>query len=402
MAIVAGLIFAWVFKVVLLAPKEKPAPPATRQMTVAALNIRDKMTIYPHQVKTVTVSEEEYQRLVDNARKEGKVLLEGNQPVYRTTKVPVYAEKPIFDHQLEPFEFTPALSTRLKAGYRAVNLRLVPEHCEGGLIRVKDRVDVLCTMTNENPILAGGNTATAVIAKGVEVIARNDTTETYDAYNAYTGVGEKDGPKSYTLQATPFRASLIDLARKLGGEFTLVLSTDPGSGDDATKDPDIPVVSTMHLAAVFGYTPPPAERPDWLVEHMVGIKRVGYQTFPAASQRPTTNGTGNGDKKKADTSTGTNTSQATPPRQAISAASSDMNKVLASLRQSAGAANDFGFGPGGNGGSGPTWAVAGRPNTGQTFATRQQALLAMNRSVGNNFGFGSPGNPIGGCAPKGG
>jgi Flp pilus assembly protein CpaB len=396
MAILAGLIFAWVFKVVLLAPKEKQAPPPTYQITVAAVNLRDKMQVFPHQVKTIAVGEEEYQRYSNDPKHRGQPMLKGNQPVYRTTKKSIAAEEPFYEDQLEPFEFTPALSTRLKAGFRAVNMRLAPEHCEGGLIRVKDRVDVLCTMTNENPILAGGNTATAVIAKGVEVIARNDTTETYDAINTYNQLGSGDGPKRYTLQATPFRASLIDLARRLEAQFTLVLSTDPSSGDDATKDPDIPVVSTAHLAAVFGYVPPPPEKPDWLVEHMVGIKRVGYQTFPATSQRPVSNGTGNGNKKKANGEGGSNSSQAVPSRQSPNQLFPTQEAALAAIRPVQ--RNDFGFGPGGGGSASPSWAVPGRPVSGQMFPTRESALVAMGRSVGNDFGFRPGSGP--GCSPQ--
>jgi Flp pilus assembly protein CpaB len=334
MAILAGLIFAWVFKVVLLAPKEPPKPPPSYQVTVMASNLRDKMVIQPSQVKTITLSEPDYNKLINNPKYKGRQMLRGQQPVFRTTKTPLQAEEPVFDDQLEPFAYTAALSTRIAPGMRAVNLRLAPEHCDGGLIRVGDRVDVLCTMTNANPVLAGGSTATAPIAKNVKVIARNDTTEIYDA-----GGRSSDGLKAYTLQTTPFRAALIDLARKMEAEFTLVTSTSTnkdegeasaGNGGGEPTDPDVSVVSTAHLAALFGVTPPEPEKPDWLIEHLVGTKRVGYQTLPAGSQRPAKNG---GTKQAPPTPKGRggNTSMMYPTR----------NAALAAL--SKGSEPDFGF-----------------------------------------------------------
>jgi Flp pilus assembly protein CpaB len=172
-------------------------------------------------------------------------MMQGKQPIFRTTTKSIRAEEPIFEDELEPFAFAKPLSRRIKAGMRAVNLRLTSDHCEGGTIRVKDRVDVLCTMTNEN--FPGANSATVVIAKGVEVIPRTE---------AQQGVGFEN--KSYTVQATPFRASLIDLARKLGAEFSMVLSA------GAAKEPDAldqkygkdTVVTTKHLAELFGIKPP--------------------------------------------------------------------------------------------------------------------------------------------------
>jgi Flp pilus assembly protein CpaB len=352
MAILAGLIFAWVFKVVLLAPKEKPAPPAMRTLTVAAFNLRDKIQIYPHQVKTVSISEEEYQRIKNAPENRGRTMLEGNQPIYRTTTKSIMAEKPIFNDELEPFEFTQALSTRVKAGMRAVNLRLDSEHCEGGLIRTKDKVDVLCTMSNEN--LPGGSTATAIIAKGVDVIARNDTTETYDAVNQYAGLGVGDSLKSYTVQTTPFRASLIDLARKLDAQFTLVLSPDTSSAEETTaaKEPDPSVVTTAHLAELFGIRPPEPGRPDWLVEHVVGVKRVGYQDFPATSQRPTTNGTGT--QKKTNGSGSGDTSSKAAPR---------------------------------NGTQRPMWSTQVRQSSNQLYPSAQAALSSTGSVASNDFGF---------------
>jgi Flp pilus assembly protein CpaB len=364
MAILAGLIFAWVFKVVLLAPKEPPPPPRTYTLTVAAFNLRDKVQILPHQIKTVTVSEEDYQNRVK--LHSGHKILTGQQPVFRITRVPLNAEEVILDDQLEPFTYTEPLSSRIKAGMRAVNLRLNSEHCEGGTIRVKDRVDVLCTMTNEN--FPGASSATAVMAKGVEVIARNDTTEAYDAVNEYDKLGVGFETKSYTIQATPFRASLIDLAKKLGGEFTLVLSTTSSSGDEAKETDALDqkyakdtVVTTEHLAEVFGIRPPVPERPPWLVEHVVGVKRVGYQGFPPTSQRPTTNGTGQPEKK-----TTTNGSSGTEE-----GTSSDATSQAPPRRSS----------------RRPDWANQVRQSSPEIYPTAEAALSATSGPSTNDYGF---------------
>src|SRR5262249_30169909 len=143
LAILAGLIFAWVFKVVLLTPRKEPPPPPEPMvpLTVATFNIRDKQKVL--EVKTVNLPRSEYEaRLKGWQKRFGKdaVPLQGNQPLNRTTKEPINAEEPFFESQLEKYDFAPSLSSKLAPGHRAVTLTLPVDKCSGGLIRANDIV----------------------------------------------------------------------------------------------------------------------------------------------------------------------------------------------------------------------------------------------------------------------
>jgi Flp pilus assembly protein CpaB len=288
LAILAGLVFAWVAKVVLLGPKPPAAPPPMAQLTVLAANIMEKQRVDGNYLKTISLPQAQYDDIMTKARQQGLKVLVGNQPVGRIAKEPLNAEEPIYDHQLEPFRLE-ALSSRVGAGKRAVTLELPLNRCQGGLIRPNDYVDLLCTLNIDNPAVGGATTATATIAKGVKVIARNNTTATADV-----ALGVPAATRPYTLEATPYRAAIIDLAEKMGGTFTMVIANPPAtsasqvaaSAKDEEPDPDTDVVSGGDLARIFGIPELPPPPPVWTVEHMSGIHRAGYQAFPYGNQKP--------------------------------------------------------------------------------------------------------------------
>ena len=136
---------------------------------MAAVNLMDKSLILPNQVKTISVSKEEYDRITSNPK-----YLRGNQPVNRTTVRSIRAEEPIYDDYLEPLQYPKPVSLKLCPGKRAVIIEVPSKQV---MVQVGDHVDVLCTLSND--AFGPGKIATAVIAKDLRVVARFNTTRTY-------------------------------------------------------------------------------------------------------------------------------------------------------------------------------------------------------------------------------
>src|SRR6266851_5112508 len=209
LAIVAGLVVAASVKLFILDQKPKPVPPPEmRELTVAAVNILDKMQIGAGQVKTIQVPLAKYQDWEKRARDNNTEMLIGKQPVNRTTVLPIPAEEPIFANQLEKMSYPEPVSNRLHDGMRAVIVE-VPAH--DAMVQVGDQVDVLCTMSADNATFGKGSTNTAALAKHAAVVARFGTTRT----GAQAAPGDRT--RSYTLEVTPYRFALIELAKSLGG-----------------------------------------------------------------------------------------------------------------------------------------------------------------------------------------
>ena len=169
LAIVAGLIFAWLFKMVLLDKKVSPRPlDDSVEITVAAANIYDQMEIKPIHVKRLRVDKKK----AESWTKSGKgAMLTGNQPIGRVTRNWIKAEEPIFEEDLYPYSYPESLDKRLKPGMRPVILSIAAKEA---MVQVGDYVDVYCSLTND--MLGAGGNATAEIAKAARVIARFGTT----------------------------------------------------------------------------------------------------------------------------------------------------------------------------------------------------------------------------------
>ena len=123
LAIIAGLIFAWVVKKIWLEPKPRPpqAAPETRRLTVMATNLSNNQRVDAIHLKRITVSKEDYDRYVKKGESEGKgELLTGNQAVGRLTKEGgLTAEEPVYDNQVNKLTYPVSISTLLAPGKRA-------------------------------------------------------------------------------------------------------------------------------------------------------------------------------------------------------------------------------------------------------------------------------------------
>jgi Flp pilus assembly protein CpaB len=261
LAILAGLIGAFLFKSYFMNGKEKPAAaPEAFEITVAAANLTDKTLILPSHVKKLKVSKERFEGLVRNPQ-----YLHDAQPVGRTTKTSVKAEEPITEDMVESLAYPDPVSLKLKPGKRAV---IVEVPSKSAMIQVGDYVDLLATITNDR--FNNGQMATAVLARNARVVARFNTTRTAALPNP------TDPNRTYTLEVTPYRHALLELARQMGAAFTLSVSAktleeagvvrDMGMDDD----PQAERVTSEDLARIFGI--PSVAGPDVItIDRISGV-----------------------------------------------------------------------------------------------------------------------------------
>ena len=273
LAIVAGLFFAWAFKTFVMNGKTVSTnghTPATVKVTMAAVNLLDRTQILPSYVKTVSMTQEDYNALLEMPQYKGRTMLTGSQPINRTTVKPVLAETPIFKDDVEDLKYPVPVSTLLGNGKRAVQMDIPANQA---MIQVGDRVDVVCTLGNDN--LGSGGAATAILARGLRVIARFNTTRT-------AALPPPGSTRSYTLEATPYRAALIDLAKSIGASFNLSVNPrlvmEDGSAAVSESIPsDSPLeqtdrVTTADLARLFGISPR-SRALAWEVETYRGLSK---------------------------------------------------------------------------------------------------------------------------------
>lgn len=329
MAIVAGLIFALVFKTVILdrGKTVAPPPPPTRKVTVAASNILDKTLIAPGMIKQINLTEAEYEALL--SRSNGRQMLVGNQPIGRTTRQPVKAEEPVFEDQLEPLAYPEPVSNRLSPGKRAV---VVAMPANAAMVQVGDRVDVVGTLEHNNSAFGNVGTTTAVLARNLRVIARFGST--------MTAVRPRGNVRTYTLEASPYRANVIELAKSVGATFSLSVNPRPvdanaltAATEDEADESEGERVTLEDLARIFGIQPPAPPPPVWTVERFHGVHRVQSLSFPGYHP---------GTSEKPASSTG-NPLPPTLPRQPSSSLRSGLSSAVAAASGSR--QRPFGFQP---------------------------------------------------------
>lgn len=302
LALVAGLVVATAVKLFVFDRRAKPVAEAPRvKLTVAAVNILDKQQVLPAQVKTVSVATEKYEQYVKMAKELGTKLLEGNQPINRTTLKPIAAEEPLFENQFEPLGYPESIKERLAEGKRAV---LVEVPARQAMVQVGDVVDILCTVSNRTPAFGGDNgSATAALAKNLRVVARFNTTRTA----ATPPPGEY---RSYTLEVDPWQFAAIELAKSVGGIFSLSVASKSGGGaadavlaaaSATTEESPSKIVEARYnttgrvtvadLATLFGIEEPPQ---IFRLERLSGnsqLAPIDYPGFrPRSEEKPSPTG----------------------------------------------------------------------------------------------------------------
>jgi Flp pilus assembly protein CpaB len=246
----------------------------TVEMTVAATNVYDQMEIRSINVKKIRVSRAEF-----NAKSKARPgMLIGNQPVGRVAQRSIMAEEPFYDEDLYRFEYPKSVNTMIRPGWRAAIVTLPAKEA---MVQVGDYVDVYATLSND--ALGPGGNGTAEIAKGAKVVARFGTTR--------PGAQPRDinAPREYTLEVTPYRQALIELARTVGAKFSFTNAPSTIEGDkitpppanEPTTEPPANLVNGADLAALFGIgAPGPAGPGPGAIEKYVGIHPAGTSSYP--------------------------------------------------------------------------------------------------------------------------
>ena len=136
---------------------------------------------------------------------------------YRILKVNVPAGVPLMEDMFEPQALPEPISGRLSPNMRAVNVVVEKHRVAGGLPRSGEFVDVLLTaMIRQNGGLSKDTApmapfpAAAIIARKLKIVAKRDTLYTLNIANPV------DKPISFTLEANPYRAALIEYAKSRG------------------------------------------------------------------------------------------------------------------------------------------------------------------------------------------
>jgi Flp pilus assembly protein CpaB len=136
---------------------------------------------------------------------------------YRVLKVNVPAGVPLMEDMFEPQALPDPISVRLAPNMRAVNVVVDKHRAAGGLPRQGEFVDVLLTATiRQNGGLSRDTapmapfTASALIARKLKIVAKRDILWTVNVGNP------ADKPMSFTLEANPYRAALVEYAKSRG------------------------------------------------------------------------------------------------------------------------------------------------------------------------------------------
>ncbi len=199
-------------------PVAKQSP--TIQILVAGQNLFEGMTISGNEVRVRDLREGEYAHYQANRDKYLPPILTAAN--YRILARNVLADQPLLKDDFQEFKMPAALHARLRPFMRAVSVSILKDRASGGMLQVGERVDVLLTTQinpNNNPGVAP-IVETAVIARDVRIIAKRNSLWTMMAPLP------ENQPIQFTLEANPYRATLIEFAR-LRGELTLVATAAP-------------------------------------------------------------------------------------------------------------------------------------------------------------------------------
>ncbi len=144
----------------------------------------------------------------------------------RVLAMNVPAGTPLMEEHFEKQAIPEPISERLETGMRSVNLVLPRERAAGGVIQVGERVDVLFTTSFIGEGQKLPQLVSAPIAKNLKVIIKRDS-----LWKVLTPVNQEK-PATFTLQANPYRAALIEFA-KMKGVITLVPAASKGNMSQA-------------------------------------------------------------------------------------------------------------------------------------------------------------------------
>jgi Flp pilus assembly protein CpaB len=297
-AIVAGLAIAYGVKVFIFDKKQATPPPESKEtVLVAASNILPRTDVLPSMFKTKQVSKAEFEKEKRRVE-EGKQKLVTGSALGLTTAKAISADQWLTSDLFEPLEYPPPVASLLGEGKTSV---VVEAPSKTTQLQKDDECDVVCTLANDNPVFGqAGSSAAATLAKKLRVVARFGTTRT-------TAKAPPGDTRTYTLEAEPWQAAVIELAKTMGGTFNLNPVGNPG-GSHSNEGKSTPAsdetaayktvadrfstnnrVTALDVALLFGARPTSPARIQMLERYAGNQALPPLQVIqpPAAEPAPT-------------------------------------------------------------------------------------------------------------------
>lgn len=179
------------------------------KVLVAGDNLFDGITITRAMVKVRALRPEELAHYQSNKDLYLPATADAAQLRIPLRNIP--ADTPLLKTDLQDLAFADGLPMRLAKDTRAVNVDVPKLRAAGGLISVGDRVDVLMTSTIcPDDTCKNSITQSAYVARGLKIVAKRNIPWTVLAPMP------ENQPLSFTLEANPYRAALIELASTKG------------------------------------------------------------------------------------------------------------------------------------------------------------------------------------------
>ncbi|MCS7021593.1 MAG: RcpC/CpaB family pilus assembly protein [Gemmataceae bacterium] len=282
----------------------EPPPPPPLKVLVAKQNMFEGTTVMADQVMVRELQPDEAEALKARLGENWRARLLPPMPAaaaLRVLKRNVLADQVLLQDFFEELSLPEELSRRLEPRTRAVNVEVPKSRAAGGQIRVGEYVDVF--LTTEVSIGDREELRTACIARGCKVVMKRNTPWTV------LMADPDDKPLSFTLQANPYRAALIEYASTRGKLSLLPAATPPKLPPGVFSDPSSPeyaqedqrvdnilngtlAISDADLMRIFNIQPPPPKGLPpgaTVIHHLTGVKDAGYTIIPhGGSYHPAT------------------------------------------------------------------------------------------------------------------
>ena len=128
LAILAGLVGAYLFKTYFMNGKAPATtvtpPPALETVWVAAVNLTDNVVILPQYMKSLRVTAAEADKLRSRNGTNNPMLWRQNEAVGLLTRVPIKADKPIYELDIERQKYPGPVSEKLSPGMVMVTVEV--------------------------------------------------------------------------------------------------------------------------------------------------------------------------------------------------------------------------------------------------------------------------------------
>ncbi len=210
-------------------PRAAKADPVIK-ILVARANLYEGMAITTGQVMIRELRPEEEKLYNESREKFLPASIEA--AALRVPNRNIEADTPLLKTDLQDLAFPDGVPLRMTPGMRAVNVAVPKEHAAGGLISKGDHVDVwLTSVVCDGNDCSKATTLGAYIARDLRVIVKRNSLWTTLRPNP------DNVPVSFTLEANPYRAALLEFASSKGA-ISLMPAASP------RRDPVIAPAST--------------------------------------------------------------------------------------------------------------------------------------------------------------